>query len=301
MQQINKNQNVNYLVVNPLDELWGLYANSIGSQTIQPNTQYPPKGHPSAYWFKPNVGRVLQEYQLLYITKGEGNFESASCKATRITAGEIILLFPGEWHTYQPSKNKGWDEYWIGFNGNFIDNLFINNFINKKNPIIHIGFNEQIISLFKQGIEIASYQKTAYQQLLAGIISHLISNISYIEKNNAFRDKEIITLIEKARMIMRANSEENLTPQEIANSLNISYSWFRRIFKLYTGFSPSQYQMEIKIQQSKDLLNSSTMSIKEIAITLNFLSTSYFVTFFKSKTGITPSEYREMAHGTNLQ
>ncbi len=300
MQQINKNQNVNYLVVNPLDELWGLYANSIGSQTIQPNTQYPPKGHPSSYWFKPNVGRVLQEYQLLYITKGEGNFESASCKTTRVTAGEIILLFPGEWHTYQPSKNKGWDEYWIGFNGNFTDNLFINNFINKKNPIIHIGFNEQVIALFKQGIEIASYQKTAYQQLLAGIISHLIANIFYIEKNNAFRDKEIITLIEKARMIMRANSEENIAPQEIANSLNISYSWFRRIFKQYTGFSPSQYQMEIKIQQSKDLLNSSTMSIKEIAITLNFLSTSYFVTFFKSKTGITPSEYREMAHGNNL-
>lgn len=301
MQQITKNQNLNYLVVNPHDELWGLYAISIGSQSIPPNTSYPPKGHPTSYWFKPDMGRVLQEYQILYITRGEGTFESSSCKPTKVTAGEIILLFPGEWHTYQPAKNKGWDEYWIGCNGKFIDDLFAHSFITKKQPIIHIGFNEQIIALFKQGIEIASFQKTAYQQLLAGIVSHLIANISYIEKNNAFRDKEIILLIEKARMIMRANSEENLTPQDIANSLNISYSWFRRIFKQYTGFSPSQYQMEIKIQQSKDLLNSSTMSIKEIAITLNFLSTSYFVTFFKSKTGITPTEYREMAHGNNTQ
>ena len=98
---------------------------------------------------------------------------------------------------------------------------------------------------------------------------------------------------------MRANSEKNITPKEIATSLNISYSWFRRIFKQYTGFSPAQYQMEIKIQHSKDLLNSSTMSIKEISFALNFLSASYFVTFFKSKTGMSPSDYRIKVHGKN--
>jgi AraC-like DNA-binding protein len=89
---------------------------------------------------------------------------------------------------------------------------------------------------------------------------------------------------------MRANSEKNIRPHEIAISLNISYSWFRRIFKQYTGFSPAQYQMEIKMQHSKDLLSSSTMSIKEISFALNFLSASYFVTFFKSKNGMSPSD-----------
>jgi len=199
------NQNLNYVVANQLDELWGLFATTIGYQSFKSNLNYPPKQHPTSYWFNPKKGRVLQEYQLLYITSGEGIFESANCKSTKIVAGDIIFLFPGEWHNYQPSKNKGWDEYWIGFKGDFVNTLFKNNFISKKNPIINIGFNEQIITLYKQGIEIASFQKTAYQHLLAGIISHLIATICYIEKNNAFRDKEIITLIEKARLMMRAN------------------------------------------------------------------------------------------------
>ncbi len=295
----SKNQNLNYVVANQLDQLWGLFATTIGYQSFKSNLNYPPKQHPTSYWFNPKNGRVLQEYQLLYITSGEGIFESANCKSTKIVAGDIIFLFPGEWHSYQPSKNKGWDEYWIGFKGDFINKLFQNNFINKKNPIINIGFNEQIITLFIQGIEIASFQKTAYQHLLAGITSHLIATICYIEKNNAFRDKEVVILIEKARLMMRANAEKNITPKEIATSLNISYSWFRRIFKQYTGFSPAQYQMEIKIQHSKDLLNSSTMSIKEISFALNFLSASYFVTFFKSKTGMSPSDYRIKVHGKN--
>jgi AraC-like DNA-binding protein len=71
------------------------------------------------------------------------------------------------------------------------------------------------------------------------------------------------------------------------------------VFKQYTGFSPAQYQMEIKIQKSKDLLTSTSMPVKEIAFDLNFESVSYFVTFFKSKTGMSPTEYRNDVQGKN--
>lgn len=98
-------------------------------------------------------------------------------------------------------------------------------------------------------------------------------------------------------MIIRDNSDKNFTAEQIAKSLNIGYSWFRKIFKQYTGFSPGQYQMEIKIQKSKELLTSTTMPVKQISYELNFESTSYFVTFFKSKTGMSPTEYRNKVHG----
>lgn len=295
----SKNQNLKYLVANTDDESWGLFVTTIGFQSISAGTTYPPKAHPSSYWFNPEKGRVLHEYQLLYLTEGEGSFQSASCKKTERSAGSIILLFPEEWHTYKPSKNKGWEEYWIGFNGRIADSLVNNQFFSKKNPVLNIGFNEQIVNLWKQGIEVASFQKTAYQQMLAGIAQNLIGTIFYLEKNNSFRDKEIISQIDKARMMMRDSSYNNHSPEEIAKSLNISYSWFRRIFKQYTGFSPAQYQMEIKVQKAKELLTSTTMPVKEIAYELNFESVSYFVTFFKEKTTMSPTEYRNKVHNIN--
>ncbi len=289
-----------YLVANSEDESWGSYVTTIGFQSIPPDSSYPPKGHPSSYWFHPDSGRVLHEFQLIYLTKGEGIFESTHCRRTKVNSGTVIILFPEEWHTYKPSSETGWDTYWIGFNGDNMQKLIKNNFFTPKYPILKIGFMEQIILLFKQGIEIANYQKTSYQPVLAGITNLMLGSLYYLGKNNSFRDKEIISQINKARMIMRENTDQNISPETIAKTLNLSYSWFRRVFKQYTGFSPAQYQMEIKLQKSKELLTSTNMPIKEIAYELNFESLSYFITFFKSKMGFSPLEYRKKVHGNNI-
>jgi len=124
-----------YLVVNPVDLDWGAAINSVGFQDIAPGMEYPPKNHPSRYIFTAQNGRILNEYQLLYITNGKGKFSSASLgkgKYVPIEAGMMFLLFPGEWHTYFPDKQTGWKEYWIGFKGPLIDNLVDKGFFSKE-------------------------------------------------------------------------------------------------------------------------------------------------------------------------
>jgi len=291
-----KSSNHKYIVANSTDELWGLFVTTIGVQLTPANVPYPPKDHPSAYWFDPKRGRTLHEYQLIYVIKGEGIFQSAHCSSVRVTAGNIIMIFPGEWHTYQPDKKNGWVVYWAGFNGVNIDRLLDHSFFSKKQSVLDIGFNEHLIELYRQGIDVANYQRTAFQQMLAGIVQLLLGTVFYIDKNNSFRDKGVVKQIDMARVLIRESVATNQTLEDIASQLNMSYSWFRRLFKQYTGFAPAQYQMEIKIQKAKELLASTNMPIKEIAYELNFESAGYFITFFKSKIGISPKAYRNKIH-----
>lgn len=111
-QTMNDSLHLKYLTVGPNDRLWGTAVNSVGFQEVGPGEPYPPGNHPSRYLFSEERGRILQEYQLLYITKGQGRFRSASLPhQVSVPQGSLLLLFPGEWHTYRPLEETGWREY----------------------------------------------------------------------------------------------------------------------------------------------------------------------------------------------
>ena len=93
-----------YLIVNDMDRKFGLWVNTVGYQSIPPDSPYPLKEHPSGYFFNAEKGRVLREYQLVYITKGRGLFSSDSTSEKQVCKGRLMVLFPGQWHTYRPLR-----------------------------------------------------------------------------------------------------------------------------------------------------------------------------------------------------
>ena len=109
MSAADLHNEVRYLISTEEDELWGLTVTGVGCQTISAEQSYPPEGHPQGYCFDVNEGRVLSEYQLLYITDGEGIFTYGEDRESQlITEGKMFFLFPGVWHTYKPFANCGW-------------------------------------------------------------------------------------------------------------------------------------------------------------------------------------------------
>ena len=110
---INAKIHRRYLTVSPTDQMWSLHVTSVGHQTIAPEENYPPQDPPTRYLFDTKNGRILNEYQLLYIAKGKGVFSSKSSGMWQVKEGYMFLLFPGEWHTYRPDESTGWNEYWI--------------------------------------------------------------------------------------------------------------------------------------------------------------------------------------------
>ena len=293
---MNKEIHLKYLIVNSNDLLWGITCNTVGFQHISENMVYPPTNHPTRYLFSTNSGRVLDEYQLLYITKGSGTFISASSRSQQIKEGNMFLLFPGEWHNYKPDES-GWDEYWIGFNGVNVDSRVKNGFFSKEKPIFNVGISDEIVQLYQQAIQIAIEQKSGFQQMLAGIVNHLLGLAYSLEKNQLFEESQVITMINKAKVTMVENLFNNIKQETIAESLNISYSKFRKVFKEYTGLAPSQYMQELKMQKAKELLTNTNKTIKEIAYEIGFENQEYFFSAFKNKCKMTPASYREYTQG----
>lgn len=289
-------QTSKYLLATERDAEWGLTISTIGHEEIAPHESYPTKGHADGYYFDLTKGRTLDEYQLLYQPEGEGVFQSAHIPETRIKAGDIFLLFPGEWHTYHPLEDKGWKSYWIGFKGKNIDDRVKAGFLSPEKPIYHVGFSNEILSLFEEAYHVAIEEAAYSQQTLAGIVNHLIGKMYSLERNIILsKDSKHVDLVNKARLRIRESLEAALTIQEIAQELSISYSTLRKLFKEHTGFAPALYQQNLRLQRAKELLSTTDESIKEIAYRLNFESPDYFSAKFKSQTGMKPSDFRNMS------
>ena len=295
--QTDKKNRLFYLSIGGNDEDWGIVVTTVGYQSIPKSTHYPPTQHPDTYLFTPDKGRVINEYQLIYITNGSGWFSSQhSTTKQRVSAGTLILLFPGEWHSYAPDSATGWDEYWVGFYGQHIDNRVNKGFFSVKEPLLNIGVNRSIVDYYEDIINIAQKEKAGYQQMISSIVLSVLGMFYYKGKNEQFTDSYVVEKINEARIMMKKNTENEISQEDIAKTIGLGYSWYRRMFKEYTGISPTQYHLQQKILKAKELLTTTDKNVSEIAYALQFENVGQFSTFFKNKEGITPSEFRKRTH-----
>jgi len=286
-------QKSKYLLANERDIKWGLTVSTVGYEDISPGDPYPTKGHADGYYFNIEKGRILNEYQLLYNPEGEGEFESAHCRKMPLKPGDMFLLFPGEWHTYHPAPHTGWKSYWIGFKGRNMDDRVKAGFMTPEKPIYHVGYSSVIETLYKRAFEAAMEEAAYAQQVMAGLVNHLIGIMYSLERNIELgKNQQQVDMISKARLRIRESLESELTIQKIAEELGVSYSNFRKLFKEYTGLSPATYQQELRLLRAKELLSPPALSIKEIAYRLNFESPDYFSAKFKAKMGCKPSDIK---------
>lgn len=288
-----------YLVSGDSDRLWGITVDNVGEYCVPPGYDcYPPLvGHPEGYFFDVDKGRVMDNYQLVYITQGRGWYYESPDKRVALNSGSMLIIPPYTWHSYCPDKKTGWQEYWIGIRGPHIDSRYENGFFCRRKIIHEIGLHEQVIGYYKEAIEIALSEKSGYQQVLAAIANSILAYTLYYDHRVTQSRSVTDDKMDRARSMMREKFLSDITPVQVAEAINMSYSWFRKTFKKYTNMSPAHYITFLKLQKAKSLLFNSSMSVKEIAFSLNYEDAAYFSSIFKKYIGLSPSEYRANCTG----
>jgi AraC family transcriptional regulator of adaptative response / methylphosphotriester-DNA alkyltransferase methyltransferase len=101
-------------------------------------------------------------------------------------------------------------------------------------------------------------------------------------------------IVENVKKIIENRYYEKLTLAQLSSEVAISPYHLHRIFKRFTGMTPAEYVLQVRIEAAKQALNKQRYStITEIALALGFNSISHFSSVFKKLTGQTPSDYRQ--------
>jgi AraC-like DNA-binding protein len=282
-----------YLTVSERDKDWQIFCIDAGCNEVPPGVAYPPlpENHPAQYSTHWEKGRILQEFQLIYITKGKGVMKlSPRSDTVEIGGGTVFMLFPGTWHWFVPDPDTGWDEHWVGFDGSYPHVLVEKGFFSPACPIFRVGFHEEILEHFDDIIEVVDNQLPGFQQEVGASIMKILARVQTLVRKEQ-HSSEAECVVQQAKLLFEKRKYEVIDLEAAARELSVGYTHFRKVFKDYTGLSPYQYFLQIKIRLAKTLLQQDGSSIKEVAAILNFENEYYFSRLFKKKTGLCPTEW----------
>lgn len=271
---------------------WGVRVLDVGHYVHPKEMRYPDSKHPDEYYFSWEKGRVLFEYQLVYVAAGTGIFEAETIGRVEVQPGTLFFLYPGVWHRFKPDVKTGWTEYWVGFEGNYANHLMKQDCFKPDRPLIQMGFNAEFITIFIQLIDTIKLGGPGSNQLAACLNIQLLGLVyasALLKVQSSSRKTQIINNIKYS---IHENLNNDISTEELAAKHNVSYAWFRKAFKEITGQSPGQYQLNLKIQKAGKMLRETDLSISEIAFQNGFESEYYFSRIFKSKMQLPPSKYR---------
>ena len=106
------------------------------------------------------------------------------------------------------------------------------------------------------------------------------------------REKEAVSIIEKAKSYIRDNYKKDISLDEVSREVDISPYYFSKIFKEETGENFIEYLTRIRIEKAKELLMDANVSVKEAGIQSGYSDPNYFSRIFKKQMDMTPSEYK---------
>jgi len=240
------------------------------------------------FWVSRPKGR--SDYQILYIANGAGYFNVEN-EEKKIANGNIVLYRPHEPQKYKLVLEDAPEVYWIHFQGSKTHAL-LDKFGILNNSVHYVGihgdfsiiFEKIIVELQLKKMYFSEYSNSKFIELLTlfarGISEQKVENPRYYD--------QIFNAVE----LFHQNLDKEISIKDYAHMCGMSPGWFSKCFRMRFSVSPQEYITNLRLKKAKELLDSSSYNVTEIAMLCGYNNPFYFSRIFKEHTGLSPSKYR---------
>jgi AraC-like DNA-binding protein len=302
--------NFAYLPVSEIATRLGLYVTGAGSDHIPPDSNYPRQKHPELYDFNWRGGRILPEYQLLFIADGHGEFESQESDPLKVEPGSLIMLFPDVWHRYRPRKETGWTEYWISLGGELLFQWHERGLFSATRPLTRLVQPEDTLRRYQKVINFVTHHPEQETPLLTAHAMSIVASVieqaqvapSHLtDLSDASEDPDNDSpsqLVIQATQAIWNRSHQRISVDMIAKQVGVTRRTLERHFRDQLGRTVLQELIACRVQRAQRLLGETKVPIKYVAYAAGFSSLSNLCKVFQRELGTTPGDYRDAAATT---
>ena len=238
-------------------------------------------------------GRV--DFQIIYIAAGCGHFHfDAVDNETIVPAGNIVIFRPKELQKYEYYGKDKTEVYWIHFTGSDVKNILRKYGFPDNERIFPVGTSMEYERIFKRIIIELQRCQDNYEEMLTLLLRHLLIIFQReLTREPVLKNEYLDHEMDTAVTYFNENYNRDINIEEYATSKGMSVSWFIRSFKKFTGSTPMQFIVALRVSNAQVLLETTNYSINEISKIVGYDNQLYFSRLFHKLKGFSPREYRK--------
>ncbi|WP_411169179.1 AraC family transcriptional regulator [Clostridium sp. MB05] len=239
--------------------------------------------------------------EIFFITNGKGAF-LLNDTIVNVNKWDLIVINSNCLHTEKSSLSDEPLEYVVlGVDNlllNFPESYSLRNNEQQMNPykIINLSKDKDLLlNYFDQLINEIEHKEFNYELVCKSILTLFITQIVrrstpllFIEESQEKLNLECI----KIKNYIDAHFSQNITLDFLSDLSYMNKFHLVHTFTKQIGVSPINYAINKRIQEAKNLLVTTSYSIRDISSIVGFGNSSYFSQMFKKVTGMSPKGYR---------
>lgn len=236
-------------------------------------------------------------YEIYYLVEGKRKYFIDNA-IYQVDEGDVIIVPPNVLHRSIGDGKDIYSRVLIAVPASaFKDELLLNFKKEMNGYIIKIPpKRRKFIENLLEKTEYEYTRKDGYSEYLINCyINELLVLLMRMNKGTELMPSGIATdrIISKAAHYISQNFEKPITLDDVADEVNMSKTYFCKLFKKKTGFGFSDYLAGVRITEAARLLTGTDLDVTEIALKCGYSDSSYFAAVFKKVKGMTPVKYRK--------
>lgn len=230
-------------------------------------------------------------YTLIFVLRGQlACMNGVASKY--INSFEGLFIQDNDYFELKQGNDEPLELWMIGCGGSTVSTFY--SLFQKEKRALYINDFAELMSLFQLLTQYHEMPDIEGAVWTAHTMSRILS-ILYLWKRTLIASGKSIhqpLWIYETVLYMEKHLEEELKIPELAAKYELSQSYFGRKFKEYTGCTPYQYLIRLRIKRAEMLLVTTRLQIKFISATVGFPSVNHFISHFQQAYGMTPAAYR---------
>ena len=229
-------------------------------------------------------------YLIGYTYAGEGLLKYGG-KEYRLTEGDGFYINCMDHHYYQAVSDV-WDVAILHLGGPL---MYYNHkqYMQYQTAAFHESVSGNTQGYLEQVLRLYSQPAPDRDWLVSACLDNLLTHLLKLQEANTAQSVSIPENLRYLIKYMDSNFDQHLTLDFLSDFAGISKYYLSREFKKYTGFSPNDYLISLRISRARILLKNTTLPAVKIAHEVGIHDLNNFTNLFKKKTGMTPIEYRK--------